>query len=111
MDKNEFFSRIKADVKEIEVKAVGALIKFQVLTGKARDEFHAIVSAGDKSASFFEAAIVAATVLKDSGEKMFSPEDVEALRSSRADAVTELAQAAMAVNKIGTEAEAEAAKN
>jgi len=111
MDKNELFSRIKADVKDIEVKAVGAFLKFQVLTGKARDEFHATVSAGDKSASFFEAAIVAATVLTDTGEKMLSPEDVEALRESRADAVTEMAQAAMTLNKIGTAAEEEAAKN
>jgi len=111
MNREQFLSAISAEIKEIEVAAVGELVRFRVLTGRARDAFHEAVSKGDKTLSHFEAAIVAATVVDDEGNAMFSQADVETLRDHNATAVAQVAKVAMQVNNIGAEAEAEAAKN
>lgn len=111
MNKEQFFAAVAAEVKEVELEALGMVVKFRVLTGKARDEFHRLVEAGDKTASHFEAALVAATVVNADGTSMFSSEDVAALQESNAAAVSAVAAAAMDVNKIGAAAEAQAAKN
>jgi hypothetical protein len=104
-------SAARAEVKEIEVKALNAVVKFRVLTGKARDEFHAMVAAGDKSASYFEAALVAAVVVDDEHKAMFTAEDVAQLQESNANALAEVAKHAMTVNGIGVDAQEQAAKN
>lgn len=111
MNKEQFLTAVRAEVKEIEVKALSAVVKFRVLTGKARDEFHKIIEAGDKSTSHFEAAIVAATVVDDEHKPMFTAEDVAAIQDSDANAIGEVAKHAMAVNGIGAAAQEEAAKN
>lgn len=111
MNKEQFFAAIAAEVKEVEVKELNSVVKLRVLTGRARDEFHTLLSAGDKSASRFEAALVAATLVDDTGALTLTSDDVEALRDQNGVAVAAVAKAAMQVNKIGTDAEAEAAKN
>jgi hypothetical protein len=111
MNKEQFFAAVAAEVKDVEVKALGVVLKFKVLTGEARDKFHALISAGDQSASYFEASIVAATVVNEDGSPMFSSEDVATLRGSRANAVAEVAKVALDVNNIGAVAEEQAVKN
>ena len=110
MNKEQFFAAVAAEVKEVEVKALGAVLKFRVLTGEARDKFHELMQ-GNSSAAHFEASIVAATVVDDTGEPMFSAEDVAKLKASSAAAVGEVAKFAMEVNRIGATAEEQAAKN
>jgi hypothetical protein len=111
MNKEQFFAAVAAEVKEVEVKALGAVLRFKVLTGEARDKFHELMGAGDKSASHFEASIVAATVVNEDGSPMFSSEDVATLKASSATAVAEVAKVAMDVNRIGVSAEEQAVKN
>jgi hypothetical protein len=111
MDKAQLLALVKSDVKEVEIKALGVFLKFRKFTGKVRDEFHAAVKAGNGSASYFEAAIAAATVVDDDHNAMFTQEDVAALQEANAVALSEIAKAAMDVNKIGAAAEEEAAKN
>jgi hypothetical protein len=111
MNKEQLFAALEAEVKAVEVKAVNALLYFKVLTGRARDEFQALIAAGDKTASHFEAAIVAATVVDETGTPVFSSEDVAALRDKSAGAVSEIAKVALDVNKIGADAEEAAVKN
>lgn len=111
MDKAQLLALVKSDVKEVEIKALGVFLKFRVLTGKARDLFHATVKAGDGSASHFEASIAAATVVDDDHAPVFTQDDVATLQDANAAALSEIAKAAMDVNKIGVQAEEAAAKN
>jgi hypothetical protein len=111
MNKELLFAALRAEVKEIEVKAVGAVLRFRVLTGKARDSFRESVQAGDQSASHFEASLVAAVVVAEDDTPLFTKEDVATLQDGNALALAEMARHAMAVNKIGAEAEDAAAKN
>jgi hypothetical protein len=111
MDKASLFAALEAEVKEIEVAALGIALKFRVLTGRARDEFQKAFAEGDKSASHFEASIVAATVVDDAGQPMFTAEDIATLRDKSAAALGEVAKVAMTVNKMGVDAEKAAAGN
>lgn len=111
MNKTELFAALESDVKEIRVEAINATLRFKVLTGRARDAFHAAVSKGDGALSAFEAAIIAACVVDDQGNAMFTPDDVDTLRDKNADAVGAVAKVAMQLNNIGVQAEAAAAKN
>lgn len=111
MNKEQLFEALEAEVKAVEVKAVDAVLYFKVLTGKARDEFQALIAAGDKSASHFEAAIVAATVTDANGVATFTSDDVATLREKAAGAVSAIAAEALKVNKIGADAEEAAVKN
>lgn len=111
MDKATLLAALESEVKSLEVKAVNAVLNFKVMTGKARDEFQALISAGDKTASHFEAAIVAATVVDAEGVLLFTEADVAILRDKAAGAVSEIAALALKVNKIGADAEEEARKN
>lgn len=111
MNKEQLFAALAAEVKELEVKELNTKLRFKVLTGKARDEFHSLIAAGDRSASHFEASLVTATVVDKDNQPMFTAEDVAALQDQSATALSAVAKVAMQVNKIGAEAEAEAAKN
>lgn len=111
MNKDQLLAALRADVKEIEVKALGAVLRFRVLTGRARDAFRDSVQNGDQSASHFEASLVASVVVGEDDALMFSKEEVLALQDGNALALAELARHAMAVNKIGQSAEEAAAKN
>ena len=111
MNKAELLAALESDVKEIQVDAVNAVLRFKLLTGRARDSFHAAVSKGDGALSAFEAAIVAACVVDATGIPLFSAEDVETLRDKNADAVSAVAKVARQVNNIGLAAEEAAAKN
>lgn len=111
MNKEQLFAALESEVKDVPVPAINATLRFRVLTGKARDEFHTAIKDGDKSVSYFEAVITVSTVVDDNGAPMFDMADVETLRGKNADAVSAIAAAALTVNKIGQAAEEEAAKN
>jgi hypothetical protein len=111
MDKATLLAKLESDIKEIRVDAVDAVLRFKVLTGRARDAFHAAIKDGDGTLSAFEAAIVAVTVVDTDGNAMFTADEVDALRDKNAEAVGAVAKVAMQVNKIGGEAEEAAAKN
>lgn len=110
-NKEQLFAALESEVQDIHVGAVGAKLRFKMMTGRGRDAFHSAIEKGDKALSHFEAAIVAAVVVDESGAPMFSPEDVATLQDKNASAVAAIAQVALSVNKIGVEAEAAAAKN
>lgn len=109
--KESLLAALKAEVKEVEIKALGgAKVRIQVMTGAARDEFYKLVQDAKGEAAHFESALVSATVVDESGARMFSADDVVALKNSSAPAVSELASAAMAANGMGAAAQ-EAAGN
>jgi predicted acylesterase/phospholipase RssA len=111
MNKFELFEALESQIEAIEVKALRVTLHFRALTGTARDAFNAAITAGDKTNSHFEAALVAATVVEEDGLPMFSADDIDTLRAKNAKALTALAEVAMRVNMIGAEAEQEAVKN
>jgi hypothetical protein len=110
MNKLELLAALAPEIKAVEVKALGATLRFKVLTGRARDTLYSNAVA-NADTSHYEASLVAASVVDADGLPLFSPEDVETLRDSNSTLLTELAGAAMAVNKLGPDAEAAAVKN
>lgn len=111
MNKAEFFAAAAMEVKEIHVEALNAVVKFRVMSGRARDAFYKAFSEGDKTNSQYESSVIMATVVDDAGAPMFDAADISALQDINAPALAEVAKHAMAVNKMGVEAQVEAAKN
>lgn len=111
MDKASLFAALAAEVKKVKVEALGLELSFKVMTGKARDAFQKAVEEGDKSFSFFESAIVTATVVDEAGAPLFDASDIDALREQNAVSLSAVAAVAMDVNKIGVKAEKEAQGN
>ncbi|SDV49821.1 hypothetical protein [Chitinasiproducens palmae] len=81
-----------------------------VMSGAERDAFLVSLQS-DKSVSFFEAALVAATVVDEHGNKLFGPDDVPALQAKNAAIVARVAAAAFRLNGLGPEAVEKAEKN
>jgi hypothetical protein len=110
MNKLELLAALAPEIKDVEVKALGTSLRFKVLTGRARDALYSNAVA-NADTSHYEASLIAASVVDSDGSPMFSPEDVDTLRDSNSTLLTELAGAAMAVNKLGADAEKAAVKN
>ncbi|WP_059748671.1 phage tail assembly chaperone family protein, TAC [Burkholderia ubonensis] len=111
MNKEQIFAAFAPVIHEEPIKALdGATLRFKELSGTARDELYRGIS-GDNSNSNYEAAVIAASVVDESGEPVFTEDDVQALRQSRAAALEEVSRIAMRVNNIGAAAEDTAAKN
>lgn len=110
MDKQAFFAANKPRVTSVDVPDANGTFNFQDFSGDTRDAVMAIAR-GNGVASDYEAALVIASVVDDSGSPMFTDDDKDALKALNARALSALAVAAMKVNKLGVEAEEAAAKN
>ena len=104
MNKEQLLAAMESEVKEIEIKALGSVLRFKALTGKARDAFGASVTAGDKSNGHFEACLLVATVVDEAGNPMFDASEIDVLRGKDSATVSEMAVAAMKFNSMGGEA-------
>lgn len=110
MDKQAFFAANKPRTQSVEVADAGGTFTFQEFSGETRDAVMA-VARGSGSGSDYEAAIVIAAMVDESGNPVFTDDDTASLKAMNSRALSALAVAAMRVNKIGAEAEEEAVKN
>jgi hypothetical protein len=101
-----------ADLKheDVEVPQWGGSVRVRVMTGTERDEFHELI-AGGVPVSKFSAALLAATCIDESGENLFSMDDIEALQAKSAKSLDEPATVAMRLNGLGRQAAEDAVKN
>ncbi|AYX28485.1 Uncharacterised protein [Burkholderia pseudomallei] len=111
MNKEQIFAALAPLVHTESIKALdGATLHFKELSGTARDGLYNQISQDDSNSNY-EAVLIAATVVDDRGEAVFTEEDVQTLRTCRAPALEEISRIAMRVNKLGAEAQEDAAKN
>jgi hypothetical protein len=101
-----------ADIKSVDVDVPewGGTVRVVMLSGTARDALQTQV-AGNKSPSLFEAALIAATAVDDSGAPIFAADDVAALQAKSTAALQRVSDAAMKLNRLGGKATDEAEKN
>ncbi|WP_250528842.1 hypothetical protein [Caballeronia sp. ATUFL_F1_KS4A] len=111
MNREHILAAFAPLIVEEPVRALdGAVIRFRELSGAARDALYEGVKSGTGN-SGFEATLIAATVVDDDGQAMFSAEDVHAMRAGRAPLLEELAQIAMRLNALGQRAQEQTSKN
>ncbi|MDR5800554.1 hypothetical protein [Caballeronia sp. LZ001] len=111
MNKEQFLAAFAPLVVEEPVQALdGETVRFRELSGAARDALYDSAKNGGGN-SGFEAALIAATVVNENDEPVFSQDDVAVMRAGRAPLLEELAQIAMRLNALGQRAQEQALKN
>ncbi len=95
-----------------EVPEWGGHVCIRAMSGAERDDFRAAIEGAETSlVGKFEAPLLALTLVDEEGNRLFSIDDVEALRAKSATVLDRLTQIAMRVNGMTVEAQEEAAKN
>lgn len=107
---------LAADDLKTETVAVpewGGDVLVRMMTGAQRDAFSAsLVSAdGKPQMDNFRPKLVAWSVVDESGNLMFTADDIQALAVKSAAALDRVAAVAQRLNKMGPESVEEAAKN
>lgn len=96
----------------VHVEEWGGHVCIRAMSGAERDDFRAAIEGKDASlVGKFEAPLLALTLVDEEGKRLFSIDDVEALRAKSARVLDKLTQIAMRVNGMTEEAREEAAKN
>ena len=96
----------------VHVPEWGGSVCIRAMTGAERDDFRAAIEGAETSlVGKFEAPLLALTLVDEEGKRLFSIDDVEALRAKSATVLDRLAQIALRVNGMSAEAQEEAAKN
>lgn len=111
MNKTQFLASAAPDIQEFDIPGMPEKVRIRLLSGRARDAFQATVQAGDKSVSYFEAAVVISAVVDETGAPLFTADDLEPLRDVSTGVIGAIARRALDLNKIGPDAEEAAAKN
>lgn len=114
LDRAAFFAAEDSKFEDVPVPQLGGMVRIRVLSGEARDAFNAYIkSFGDepRQASAINAALLVQTCIEESGEPMFTLEDIDAIRKKSVGALDVMAAAAMRINGMGVEAVPEAEKN
>ena len=96
----------------VDVPEWGGSVCIRAMTGAERDDFRAAIEGAETSlVGKFEAPLLALTLVDVEGKRLFTIDDVEALRAKSAAVLDRLAQIALRVNRMSDGAQEEAAKN
>lgn len=98
--------------EDVEVKQWGGTVRVRVMNGIERDEFRSLLAVeGGVPIGKFSAALLAATLIDESGERLFSMDDIESLQKKSASSLDAPAAVAMRLNGLGGSAVEDAVKN
>jgi hypothetical protein len=98
--------------EDVPVPQWGGTVRVRVMNGVERDEFRALMASDEPiPVGRFAAALLAATCVDESGQRLFSMDDIEALQAKSAASLDAPAAAAMRLNRLAATAVEDAAKN
>lgn len=99
--------------EDVSVPAWGGSVRVRTMTGQERDEFRTAISTeeGGIPVGKFAAALLVATLVDESGERLFSAADMDALQKKSAASLDAPAAVAMRLNGLGGQATEDAVKN
>lgn len=101
--------------EDVPVPQWGGTVRVRMMTGAERDEFRTELAKRDPGdgvpAGEFSAALLVATCVDEHGNRLFTVDEIEALRAKCAASLDKPASVAMRLNGLGGNAVAEAAKN
>ena len=97
--------------EDVSVPAWGGTVRVRAMTGQERDEFRlALSQEGPTPVGQFAAALLVATIVDESGNRLFSADDMAALQQKSAASLDGPSSVAMRLNGLGGRA-IEEAKN
>ncbi len=98
--------------EDVPVPAWGGSVRVRVMTGAERDEFRSVVQSenGVPVGKFF-VSLLAATLIDETGARMFSMDEIDQLAEKSAASIDLAAAVAMRLNGLGGSAVEDAVKN
>jgi len=97
--------------EDVAVPQWGGAVRIALMSGLARDQFMGSRDKESLSLSEFQASILAATVVDDQGQLIFTSEDITALQGKNKDVLDLLTSVALRLNSMGPAAHEAAIKN
>ena len=98
--------------EDVSVPEWGGTVRVRSMTGAERDQFRAALNVeGGTPIGQFSAALLAATIIDEAGNKLFDLGDLESLQAKSAKALDAPAVVAMRLNGLGGTAVVDAVKN
>lgn len=98
--------------EDVPVPAWGGTVRVRTMTGAERDEFRTSIASEDGvPLGKFSAALLAATCIDESGDRLFTMDDLAALHAKSASSLDGPAAVAMRLNGLGDKAVEDAVKN
>ncbi|MFM2465148.1 hypothetical protein P0D87_16010 [Paraburkholderia sp. RL17-368-BIF-A] len=110
LTKEEILAAAEPATEVVNVVGVGD-IRVKVMDGFARDALQKTLQDQGTSDSVYFSALIVATVVDESGAPMFTPADLDTLRSKSAEVVRKIGLACSKVNALGDAQTKEAEKN
>jgi phage-related tail fiber protein len=98
--------------EDVDVPQWGGTVRVRTMTGAERDEFRNSVNAeGGVGVGRFAVALLAATLIDESGARLFTMDDIDQLAEKSATSIDKPAAMAMRLNGLGGAAVEESVKN
>lgn len=98
--------------EDVPVPQWGGSVRVRSMSGEDRDEFRSVLAGrGVVPVAEFSAALLAVTCVDAAGARLFSLEDMPALRAKSPEALDAAAAVAMRLNGLGATAVEDAVKN
>lgn len=99
--------------EDVEVPQWGGSVRVRMMTGAERDEFRSVAASYESGLppAKFAAILLALTCVDETGARLFTVEDVDALEEKSAGSVDIPAVVAMRINGLGGTAVQDATKN
>ncbi len=104
LTRDAILARADLPRESVEVPEWGGAVLVATMTGAARDEWEQQLVAAGRSMQNVRAKLVAATAVDESGARMFSAADVEALGNLSSAALDRVCQVAQRLNGLTADA-------
>lgn len=112
LNKSAILSSPDLKHEDVPVPQWGGTVRVRTMTGMERDEFRTSISGeGGIPVGKFAAALLVACLVDESGQRLFTADDMEALQRKSAASLDAPAAVAMRLNGLGGSAVEAAAKN
>jgi hypothetical protein len=104
LSREQILAAVDLPRETVEVPEWGGAVIVSTMTGADRDAFEASVLTGGKpDLRNMRAKLVAACVVDEAGNRLFSSSDIEALGRKAASALDRVTKAAQRLNRMGEE--------
>lgn len=112
LNKLAILSASDCRIDTVDVPEWGGAVRIRAMTGAERDAFRTAIADGPSAeVGRFEAALLALTLVDDSGQRLFELAELDALRAKSAAVLDRLAKEAMRINGMDAQSQEAAAKN
>lgn len=112
LKKNDIVAAEDLKHEDVDVPQWGGTVRVRMMTGTERDEFRASVAVeGGVGVGRFSVALLAATLIDETGARLFTMEEIDQLADKSAASIDKPAAVAMRLNGLGTAAVEESVKN